>query len=135
MTTHAMFDGRLQVYKREKSRAWQMAARVGGQRFRKSTDEESLERAKDVAEEWYLGLRGKLKEGRIQPAERTFGQAAKAYMDDVKLLTIGTRSPDMSSLWICGCVATSSHILPTSPFPPSTGGLFKATASSGQKKP
>jgi integrase len=88
-----MFDGRLQVYKREKSRAWQMAARVGGQRFRKSTDEESLERAKDVAEEWYLGLRGKLKEGRIVPAERTFGQAAKAYMDDVKLLTIGTRSP------------------------------------------
>ena len=59
MTTHEMFDGRLQLYKRPGGRYLQAAARVRGARFRETTKEDGLERAKDVAEEWYLGLRGK----------------------------------------------------------------------------
>jgi len=78
MTTHTMFDGRLQVYKRKHGNVWQMAARVGGQRFRKSTDEESLDKARDVAEDWYLRLRGKVNEdGRIPPPERPLGRLPK----------------------------------------------------------
>lgn len=76
MTTRAMFDGRLQLYKRGTGRHWQCAARVGGRRFRETTGEETLDRAKDVAEEWYLDLRDKLRNGMIVSDVRTFGQAA-----------------------------------------------------------
>ena len=93
MSTHEMFDGRLQVYKRGTGRHWQCAARVGGKRFRSTTGEEALDRAKDVAEEWYLDLRGKLRAGTIVPDERTFAKAAKEYLREIKVLTIGTRSP------------------------------------------
>lgn len=93
MTTHAMFDGRLQLYKRGTGRYWQCAARVGGRRFRESTGEESLDRAKDVAEEWYLTLRGKLRNGVITPDERTFRQAAEPYLREVRVLAATTRSP------------------------------------------
>jgi hypothetical protein len=65
-----MFDGRLQLYRRPGGRSWQMAARVGKCRFRETTKEESLDRAKDVAEERYLGLRGKLGNGEIQKKEK-----------------------------------------------------------------
>jgi len=88
-----MFDGRLQVYKRGNSRYWQCAARVGGRRFRESTKEEALDRAKDVAEEWYLDLRGKLRGGEIIKQERTFAQAAEGYLREVKVLAATTRSP------------------------------------------
>ena len=93
MSTHEMFDGRLQVYKRGDGRHWQCAARVGGKRFRSTTGEEALDRAKDVAEEWYLDLRGKLRGGAIVPDEPTFAKAAREYVREIRVLTIGTRSP------------------------------------------
>lgn len=93
MTSHEMFDGRLQVYKRGSGRHWQCAARVGGKRFRETTREENLARAKQIAEEWYLGLRGKLKDGKIEPDERTFKSAAQEYLREVKVLAISSRSP------------------------------------------
>lgn len=93
MTTHQMFDGKLQVYRRGDGRVWQCAARVGGQRFRESTKEEGLDRAKDVAEEWYLDLRGKLRHGEIIKKERTFADAAELYLKDIQVLALGVRSP------------------------------------------
>jgi len=93
MQTHEMFDGRLQVYKRTNSRLWQCAARVGGVRHRSSTKQESLERAKDVAEEWYLELRGMMRRGEIVKAERTFAEAAASYLKEARVLTASVRSP------------------------------------------
>jgi integrase len=93
MTTHDMFDGRLQLYKRPGGRFWQCAARVGGARFRETTKEELLDRAKDVAEEWYLGLRGKLRNGEVVKDERTFRLAAQNYLREMKVLAVGLRSP------------------------------------------
>jgi integrase len=93
MTTHVMFDGRVQIYKRANGRCWQCATRMGGKRFRESTGEENLDRAKDVAEEWYLGLRGKLRNGEIVPDERTFAEAAEGYVREVRVLAVNTRSP------------------------------------------
>ena len=77
MTSHTMFDGRLQIYRRGEGRTWQCSARVGGKRFRESTHEEDLDRAKDVAEEWYLDLRGKLRRGEVVKDERKFKAAAE----------------------------------------------------------
>ena len=93
MTTHQMFDGKLQVYRRGDGRVWQCAARVGGQRFRESTKEEGLDRAKDVAEEWYLDLRGKLRHGEIIKKEKLFSEAAELYVKDVRVLALDVRSP------------------------------------------
>lgn len=88
-----MFDGRLQVYRRPEGRVWQCAARVGGKRYRESTKEEDLDRAKDVAEEWYLDLRGKLRRGEIIKQERKFKEAAEHYLREVRVLAASTRSP------------------------------------------
>jgi integrase len=96
MTTHTMFDGRLQIYRRAEHGPWQAAARVGGQRFRQTTGEMALDRAKDVAEEWYLDLRGKLRSGRLEPLapkEKTFAEAAQAYLREVRVLAASVRSP------------------------------------------
>lgn len=96
MTTHTMFDGRLQIYRRAEHGPWQAAARVGGLRFRQTTGEMALDRAKDVAEEWYLDLRGKLRTGRLEPLapkEKTFAEAAEAYLREVRVLAASVRSP------------------------------------------
>lgn len=96
MATHTLFDGRLQIYRRTDHGPWQAAARVGGQRFRQTTGEMALDRAKDVAEEWYLDLRGKLRTGRLEPLapkEKTFGEAAQAYLREVRVLAASVRSP------------------------------------------
>ncbi len=96
MTTHTLFDGRLQIYRRADHGPWQAAARVGGQRFRQTTGEMALDRAKDVAEEWYLDLRGKLRTGRLEPLapkEKTFAEAAQAYLREVRVLAASVRSP------------------------------------------
>ena len=111
MTTHTMFDGKLQVYQRDGSRVWQSAARVGGKRYRISTGEENFSSAKKIAEEWYLGLRGKLAAGVIEPKskERTFADAAKEYLREIKVLTISTRSPR----YVDGLeIRLNAHILP-----------------------
>jgi integrase len=110
MTTHMMFDGKLQVYRR--GDAWHCAARVGGRRFRKATGEEDLDRAKDWAEEWYLDLRGKRRAGLIekeQPKERTFRHAAEGYLSEIRVLAISLRSPRYVDLLE---LRMKRHILP-----------------------
>lgn len=112
MAAHTMFDGRLQIYRRTPHGPWQAAARVGHQRFRQSTGEDALDRAKDVAEEWYLDLRGKLRAGQITPKlpkEKTFGEAAESYLREVRVLAATTRSSRYIELLI---VRMNAHVLP-----------------------
>ena len=65
MAHHVLMGGRLHVYKRENSDCWQCSTYIAGKNRRVSTKEESLERAKDFAEDWYLGLKGKLRRGEV----------------------------------------------------------------------
>lgn len=107
-----MFDGRLQIYRRADAGPWQAAARVGGQRFRQTTGETALDRAKDVAEEWYLDLRGKLRTGRLEPLapkEKTFGEAAQAYLREVRVLAASVRSPSYVKMLE---LRMNAHVLP-----------------------
>ena len=67
MANYELMDGRLHVYKRDNSRYWQCDTRIGGRRYRITTREDGIERAKDIAEDWYLGLRGKLRSGDLEP--------------------------------------------------------------------
>ena len=73
--THDLMGGKLHVYKRDGSRFWQCSAFEAGKNRRATTREDSLARAKQVAEDWYLELRGKLRTGEIK-AEKTFKDAA-----------------------------------------------------------
>lgn len=89
---HALLDGRVQVYRRNGSPHWQCACSVGGRQRRRTTGQESLARAKDVAQDWYLGLLGKLRVGDLK-AGKTFAEASERFIDEFEVITQGERSP------------------------------------------
>lgn len=68
---HTILGGKVHVYKRPNSSLWQCSSFFAGKNHRTSTKEDSLSRAKEIAEDWYLRLRGKLRDGQIKN-EKTF---------------------------------------------------------------
>jgi integrase len=90
---HEMMDGRLHVYMRDGSRYWQCSAFLVDRNWRVSTKTDSLSEAKDIAEDWYLTLRGKLKAGTLKH-ERTFSQAAEQFRTEYESLVGGERHPE-----------------------------------------
>jgi integrase len=85
-------DGRLHVYRRENSRHWQASAFFEGKNHRVTTKEESLSRAKDFAEDWFLELKGKVRRGEVKGG-KTFKVAADQWLREIVVLTEGERSP------------------------------------------
>jgi hypothetical protein len=63
---HTILGGKVYVYKRPNSSRWQCSSFFAGKNRRTSTKEESLAKAKDVAEDWYLQLQGKTSHWRPQ---------------------------------------------------------------------
>ena len=92
METHDLMGSKLHVYKRENSRFWQASTYLAGKNRRISTKEESLAHAKEIAEDWYLELRGKARAGQLKTG-RTFKAAADAFMAEYETLTAGERNP------------------------------------------
>jgi len=84
--------GKLHLYRRERSSYWQCSTFLAGKNWRISTKEESLAHAKDFAEDWYLELRGKKREGELHVG-RTFKQAAEQFLHEYEIITAGERSP------------------------------------------
>lgn len=84
--------GKLRLYKRNNGRCWQCSTYLNGKNRRKSTKQESLALAKDVAEDWYLELRGKARAGEL-PEGKTFDQAADQFLKEYEVITQGHRSP------------------------------------------
>lgn len=89
---HELMDGRLHVYKRDNSRYWQCSTYIAGKNRRTTTKEESLAHAKDFAEDWYFGLRGRAKNGELK-AGKPFKLAAEQFLTEFEALTVGQRSP------------------------------------------
>lgn len=89
---HTFMDGKLHLYKRENSRHWQCSTFLNGRNWRKSTKEESFSHAKDIAEDWYLELRGKARAG-ILKSGKTFAQAAKLYLAEYVAYLKSDRNP------------------------------------------
>jgi len=88
---HKLMGGKLHLYRREGSSFWQCYARVGGKTWRISTKEDSLSHAKDVAEDWYLELRGKKRAGEIKLG-KTFKDAADQFLVEYEVITNGERN-------------------------------------------
>lgn len=100
MTSHSLFDDRVQVYRRGTGLTWQCSTRIDGHRFRSSTGEENLDRAMAFAEEWYLDLRGRVRAGvalgtpdKPKAPDRTFADAAEDFVREVRVLAASSRSP------------------------------------------
>ncbi len=89
---HTILGGKLHLYKRENSRFWQCSAYLAGKDHRATTRESDLERAKEKAEEWYLGLRVKHRAGELRGG-RSFADAAKKFEVEYAALTAGERNP------------------------------------------
>ena len=88
---HKILGGKVRIYRRETGNNWFCSTYMNGKERRKSTKEDSLARAKEFAEDWYLTLRGKQRDGKLL-SERTFKQAAEAFQDEYAVITEGQRS-------------------------------------------
>ena len=88
---HTILGGKVYVYKRPNSSHWQCSSYLAGRNRRKSTKEDSLAKAKEIAEDWYLQLRGKLRSGEIK-TEKTFKDASELFLREYDLITQGQRS-------------------------------------------
>lgn len=89
---HELFGGELRLYKRENSSLWQCSAFLKGTNHRKSTKEDNLARAREVAEDWYLDLRGKSRAGLLKVDQKTFNDAANRFVEEYEVITQGERS-------------------------------------------
>jgi integrase len=88
---HTILGGKVHIYKRPNSSCWQCSSYLAGRNRRATTKEESLSRAKEVAEDWYLQLRGKLRSGELKTG-KTFREAAEQYLREYDIITQGQRS-------------------------------------------
>lgn len=91
-TRHSLLDNKIQLYMRPLSPHWHCSCTVAGKQLRKTTKEESLARAKDVARDWYLGLLGKYRSGEIKQG-RLFRLAAERFLHEYETLMDGQRNP------------------------------------------
>ncbi len=88
---YAILGGKVHVYKRPNSSHWQCSSYFAGKNRRTSTKEDSLSKAKEIAEDWYLQLRGKLRNGEIK-TEKTFREASELFLREYDIITQGQRS-------------------------------------------
>src|SRR3989344_606326 len=104
-------DGRVHVYRRENSRFWQCATYLSGRNHRQSTKQENLAYALEYARDWYLDrvaedrLRRRggvgvapaqpslpVETPRTRPGEKTFREAASAFLLEFEAMTLGERN-------------------------------------------
>ncbi len=105
---HSILGGKVHVYRRENSSVWQCSSYLEGRNRRVSTKEESLAKAKEFAEDWYLELRGKKARGELL-SELTFAQAAERFTKEYELMTAGERN----EIYVKGHRARlKNHLLP-----------------------
>ena len=93
MENHTILGGKVHLYRRLNSRYWQCSTFLAGKKRRTTTKEDSLARAKDFAEDWYLALRGKHRAGELF-SEKTFKAAAALFVREYEVITAGQRNPD-----------------------------------------
>jgi integrase len=91
-TSHQILGGKATLYRRGDSDHWHCSTFLKGQKHRKTTKEDSLSLAKEIAEDWYLVLRGKDRAGLLK-TEKTFKKAADQFLKEYEIITEGQRSP------------------------------------------
>ncbi|MEM7670854.1 MAG: site-specific integrase [Pseudomonadota bacterium] len=95
--SHKMMGGKLNLCRRERSRFWQASTCLKGHHHRTSTKEESLARAKEFAEDWFLELTARARTGTLHVG-KSFAEVAKLFIREYETMTVGHRSPK----WVRG---------------------------------
>ncbi len=90
---HDLMGGKLHIYRRENSGYWQCSTYLAGKNWRVSTKEDSLAHAKEIAEDWYLELRGKSRAGHLTVG-KTFKRAAEQFLNEYEVITAGERNAE-----------------------------------------
>jgi integrase len=93
LTKHELYGGKLHIYKRPNSDHWQCSTYIAGRNHRRSTKTDSLEQAKEVADDWYLRLKVKDKAGELVQG-KTFDEAADQFEREYEIITEGLRNPE-----------------------------------------
>jgi integrase len=108
--SHMLMGGAIRLYKRDdNARYWQCSANFNGRKYRMTTKEEGLQLAKQIAEDWYLELRGKSRAGLLKKTEKTFGEVADQFLKEYEVITEGQRSPK----WVEGhAIRLRVHLKP-----------------------
>lgn len=88
---------KVRLYRRRDGGTWHCSTYLKGKEWRRSTKEDSLASAEDVAEDRYLELCTKDRFGELRTG-KTFSQAAKAFEKEYEAITQGRRSPK----WVQG---------------------------------
>ena len=134
--THSFMDGKVHLYKRERSRFWQCSTYMNGCNHRTSTKEESLTMAKEFAREWYMAayvdarrrgqhsrvsrLLGKFGQvempvvsssepTKAKPSGPTFREAAEKFVAEYGIITQGQRNEKVAELH---ALRIRVHLLP-----------------------
>lgn len=103
-----ILGGKVHIYRRPNSSHWQCSTYLAGKNRRVTTKEESLSRAKEVAEDWYLQLRGKLRNGEIK-TEKIFREANAQFLREYDVITEGQRNKRYVA---CQHWRSEKHLLP-----------------------
>jgi integrase len=92
--THEILGGKVKLYRRDDGgENWFCSTYFQGKNRRFSTKTDSLPHAEEIAEGWYLELRGKSRAGLLDgPTGPTFNQAADIFEDEYEVSTNGERS-------------------------------------------
>src|SRR5438105_521447 len=92
MERHKLLGGKLHLYKRGAGQHWHCSTYLAGREHRKSTQEDSLALAKEVAEDWFFDLKGKLRSGDLKTG-KTLRVAAEKFLNEYAVMTQGQRNP------------------------------------------
>ena len=136
--THSFMDGKVHIYRREKSKYWQCSTYMDGRNHRTSTKEESLTMAKEFAREWYMTAyvdskhrthsrrtsRLLAKFGHVEaapqpalaagekpktPTSPTFREAAEKFLAEYGIITQGQRNKDWTAQHV---MRVNVHLMP-----------------------
>jgi len=136
--THSFMDGKVHIYRRDRSRFWQCSSYMDGRNLRVSTKEESLTMAKEFAREWYMAAyvdsRHRNQNSRISPLFRKFGhedrppesrtiqtkksekpsgpifrEAAEKFIAEYSVITQGQRNKDWTAQHV---LRARIHLIP-----------------------
>lgn len=92
MERHEILSGKVQLYRRKPGGNWHCSASVGGQQRRSTTRDDNFSRASEIAEDWYLELRGKSRAGILTKREKAFSHAAEQFQIEYETITEDSRS-------------------------------------------
>ena len=115
---HEILGGKVQLYKR--GRVWHCSASVAGTQHRETTKRDELSQAEDVAEDWYLELRGKFKRGELgqliaAKSEKTFSTLPSSFSGSTRLSRRASVTSSTSRATPADYASTSSHSWVLSP--------------------